>query len=108
MQLWGIEIGQSNLDPFSRISGSTDAEAVAIADVPNSAAEYGALTGREGGFAGISAGGRGEAGGREGGDDQDVAPVHAAFFSVPPSFFLASSARTYLSHFAMPARFSGM
>lgn len=108
MKLWGIEIGQSNLDPFSRISGSTDAKAVAIADVSNGAAEHDARTGREGGFARISAGRCGEASGREGGDDQDAAPAHAAFFSAPLSFFLVRSARTYLSHFAIPARFSGM
>lgn len=39
---------------------------------------------------------------------QAMPMVHAAFFKAPLPLFFVSIARTNLSHFVIPARFSGM
>lgn len=108
VKLGRVEIGESHLDPLVGFGGLSDTEAVAVADISDGAGKMDTGPGRKRCFAGIGAGGAGNAEQADRADDKKDNPTHAAFFNalLPPFFF--RMARTNLSHFAMPARFSGM
>ena len=109
MNLWRIEVREANLDPPIGVIGLTDAKAVAVAHIPNGARELDARLCWEAAFAriGVSWGGHAESKKRGPGHNRG-AQDHAASCMVALVFFFFSIARTNLSHFAMPARFSTM
>ena len=108
VQLRGVEIGEADFTPLIGIRRSPDTEAVAVPHVSDESRKLDAGPRRERAFARICVGGRGVAERRGRGGQHEKPTAHAAFFKAPVPFFFASIARTNLSHFAMPARFSGM
>lgn len=58
VELGGIEVRQAHLDPAPRVRRSTDAQAVAVADVTNRPGEGPARHGRQRSLAGVGARGR--------------------------------------------------
>lgn len=108
VQLRGIEVGKAHLDPLVGVRGTADAETVAVADITDQAGELDSSLRGDSRLARICVGGGRAADRDECAYDSDEATAHAAFFKALPPFFFASSARTNLSHLAMPARFSTM
>ena len=108
VQLRGIEVGKAHLDPLVGVRCTPDAKTVAVADITDQAGELDSNLRGDRRLAWICMGRDRKAGRDECAGDSDEATAHAAFFKALPPFFFASSARTNLSHLAMPARFSTM
>lgn len=108
VQLRGVKIGEADFNPLIGVRRSADTEAIAVSHISDEARKLDAGPRGESAFARICVGRRGIAGRRSRGAQHKKPNAHAAFFKAPAPFFFASIARTNLSHFAMPARFSGM
>ena len=106
VQFSRVEIREPNFDPLLGIGRLTNAKAVSVTDVSDDSGKVDAGLARQWGLAWVGMhGSDGAEQAERAGDDKD-ATVHAANFNVSLAFFFLSSARTNLSHLAMPARFS--
>ncbi len=90
-----------------RLLDLADTEAVAVTDIADDARKLHAGLAWEPSLARIGVGGDCEAEECEAAGDEEETRDHAAFFNAPSLTFFFRRARTNLSHFAMPARFSG-
>ena len=108
VQLRGIEIGEADFNPLIGVRRSPHTEAVAISHISDDAGELDARPRGKSAFARICVGRGGVAESGDGGGQQEKSTAHAAFLKALAPFFFVSIARTNLSHFVMPARFSGM
>lgn len=108
VELWGIEVGEPDLDPGVGIGGFADAKAVAVTDVANRTRKLHASLVRERSLARIGKRLGCETEKREAASNKEGAYAHAAFPNAPPAPLFFSMARTNLSHLAMPARFSAI
>jgi hypothetical protein len=106
VQLRRVEICEPNFDPLPRISRLADAKAVSITNVSDDTGKADSGLAGQWRLAWVGMGGTDGAEQPERAADYDDAAVHAACFNMLSAFFFLSSARTNLSHLAMPARFS--
>lgn len=108
VKLCGVEVGVPDFYPAAWMGGIANATAVAISDMVDFVRKLLARLTRMWRYALTGTVGNSQDEECEANDDGNEKPVHANFFNGPSLTFFFRSARTNLSHLAMPARFSGM
>ncbi|WP_157048040.1 hypothetical protein [Hyphomicrobium sp.] len=106
VQFSRIEIREPNFNPFLGIGRLTNAKAVSVTDVSDDSGKADAGLTRQWRLAWVGVDGSDGTEQAEHSSDDEGATAHAACLNVLLAFFFLSSARTNLSHLAMPARFS--